>query len=245
MKSSTAKRPEMQAARETLTRGHWFGRLPCALQDALLDSARIRDYLAGEIVSCEDQPISALRAVLEGQIAVTRQIGDETYLFHIGGPGFWFGELAALSEIPTTVTFTARAKLKVLAVPKSDLEQLLSRHPAWYQPFIQLLVQRESVIMRAMAQAMTLSPKDRLRTRLADIADLWRTDGSEGKFVELAISKGELAAMVGVTRQYVGRFLRSLEEDGLIELSFRSIRIIDVRGLRGDTRATGFRPESA
>jgi CRP/FNR family cyclic AMP-dependent transcriptional regulator len=224
----------------TLRKGAWFQDIPEPLQRSLVDTANVRDFQAGAMISGEGQPATALWAVLDGQVSVTRQIGDEIYLYHIGGQGFWFGELAALTDMPKTVTFTARTKVVAAAIPKSQLDSLLASEPAWHQPFLRLVVQRQSILMRAMAQSMALSPVERLRIRLADLADLRRMDGFDGDVVDVAISQRELAAMIGVTRQYVGRFLRSLDDEGLIEVSFRSIRIVDSERLRGATRPTGF-----
>ena len=218
-----------------LRKGAWFGTLPEAMQHGLVDAAKLHKYPAGAIISEEGQEVSALRVVLEGQISVSRRVGYEAYLFHIGGPGFWFGELGMLGNIPGAVSMTARTATRVIAIAKAGLNELLEREPLFYRPFCELLVQRNAVLMRSMAQGLVLSPKESLRERLADIADLWRVDGYEGDHVELAVSQDELAAMVGVTRQYVGQFLRALGDEGLIDIGFRSVRILDSKGLRDVT----------
>lgn len=233
-------RSEKNSEATALKKGAWFGSLHESLQNTLVENARTNDYAAGTVISGEDRTDAAMRAVLAGQVSVTRQVGsDKNFLFHIGGPGFWFGELALFAKTAPVVTVTARVQSRILTVSKNKLRQMLRQEPAYYECFMELMANRQALLMRALAQGVTLSPEECLRIKLADIADLWRRDGFDGEFVDLVISRSELAAMVGVTRQYVGQFLQLLENERLIEIGFRSIRIRDSAGLRGSSRSTG------
>ncbi len=56
---------------------------------------------------------------------------------------------------------------------------------------------------------------------------------------ELDISQADLAQMVGTSRQTVNALLQRIEAEGLIEVKFRKIRILDVERLRGSRRKSG------
>ena len=64
-----------------------------------------------------------------------------------------------------------------------------------------------------------------------------RRRGREGEIrLEGPITQGELAAMVGSTRQSVNKLLGYLTDDGLIRLDGDAIVVLDLAGLRRAAR---------
>ena len=223
-----------------LKRGAWFGSLPNDLQSKLIDQSVIRTYDAKEVISHEDRPARGLHAILQGQISVSRRIGtDKNFLFHIGGPGFWCGELGVLINTPTAVTFTARTKTRTLFLSHAKFERIVAGEPSYIRPFAEVIGQRFMIALRHLALSASLPAEDYLRLRLAELVSMWREDGVVDDVIEVALSQSDLASMVGVSRQAVNRFLQNLEAEGLIETSFRSIRILEPVKLRNDIQSAG------
>jgi CRP-like cAMP-binding protein len=223
-----------------LGRSAWFGSLPGEVQDCILDNAMLRMVKSGQCILDEDDPPVGLFCVLAGQVAVTRRIGSEAeFFYHLGGPGFWFGESGLLSNGVALVTVTARTETRMLVVTAGRFEQILDSHPGYYRWLAALLVRRYAIIMRLMAQRQGLSHEEFLRIRLADFRDLLLQEGATAERVELALTQTDLAHAIGASRQTVNALLRTLESAGLIETGFRSITVLDPAGLRGSHRKTG------
>jgi CRP-like cAMP-binding protein len=64
------------------------------------------------------------------------------------------------------------------------------------------------------------------------LAELFNTELYPGTATTLQISQEEIAFLAGVSRQLANRALRRLEDEKLLQVSYGSIRIINVEALR-------------
>ena len=223
-----------------LGQGAWFKALPPDLKSLILGNSVLRTFKAGEVISAEDQRQSGLWGLLEGQVAVTRRVADaREFFFHLGGPGFWFGEAGLLSNKAALVTVTARTAARALFLPAAKFDQIVEKQVVYYRCFVELQATRYALMLRHVAQSGGLTPDNYLRIRLADISDLIHADGADSEHVELTLSQTDVANMIGTSRQTVNKLLKQMEREGLIKVSFRKITILKPNALRGGHRKTG------
>ena len=233
---------DQQSAHALLRNGKWFGGLPEELQSLILDNSMVRLAEQNQVLITEDTRPTGMFALLEGQVAITRQIGDrDDFFIYLGGPGFWFGEYALLGDAVTQITATARTKIRALFLPASSFKQIVEAEPRFYRSFALLVLGRYAIVMRNFGQSNSLSPEEYLRIRLADLSDMTHSEQISDGVVELALSQTDLAAMIGSSRQTINMLLKKLASEGLIETAFRKIRILDPSRLRGDRRNTGLK----
>lgn len=219
-------------AQAILCRNAWFGGLSPELQSLILERSIIKEIEKGEVISKEDEQPTGLFAVLEGQVAITRRTGDDSsFFYYLGGPGFWFGELAPLADVTTVVTATARSPAQIVFLPITQFQNIIANDPQYYRCFAQLALTRAALVMRTLSEASGLSPIECLRNRLSDVAALFHQDGSDGP-IELALSQSDIAQMIGSSRQTVNALLQDLDRDGLIKVGFGKITINDRIGLK-------------
>jgi CRP/FNR family cyclic AMP-dependent transcriptional regulator len=226
-------REELGRLRDLLTQGRWFGGLPGELQLLILGRSRVRDYAKGQVITLEGQATTGLRAVLEGQVRMVRQagVGDEG-LVYVGEQGFWFGEYAVLMDAPEVlVSVIARTKTRILFLPKAEFEGIVREEPRYFRDFARLALARLAVFLKAYVQASSLTPETRLRGQLALLTQLKIEERSVQGPVDLPLSQADLAAIVGVSRQTINPMLGTLAEQGVIELGFRRIRVLQPRAL--------------
>jgi CRP/FNR family cyclic AMP-dependent transcriptional regulator len=235
---------QQQAIGAFLRQGAWFGNLPPALQERILARAAVRSFAKGQVIQLEDSHSLGLLAVLEGQVSLLRHVSDdEPVLIHVGGPGFWFGEVGVLLEGSTLVTAVAQSAMRALVLPKVEFERIVADEPRYYPAFARLALERLRILMRYLAETIRLSPDYRLRLRLADLAETQRSQTTaDGAGVVLYLSQSELAGIIGLSRQKLSGRLRRLQDEGWIELGPRRIRVLNPSGLRA-TAADGFAPE--
>jgi CRP-like cAMP-binding protein len=235
---------QQQSIARLLRQGTWFGGLPKALQDRILSRAVVRSFAKGQIVQLEERESAGLIAVLEGQVSVLRHVSDdEPALIHVGGPGFWFGEVGVLLGEPTLVTAVAQRPLRALILSKGEFDRIIADEPRHYAAFARIALERYGILLRYLAETLRLSPDFRLRLRLADLADIRRSQTSAaGQAVELDLSQSELAGLIGLSRQKLSGRLRRLRDEGWVELGPRRIRVLNPSGLRA-TAAHGLAQE--
>lgn len=211
-----------------LRRNRWFAELPEELQLLIVHRSIVRRGAKKHVAMHEDSAPEGMYAVLRGQVALTRQINDDqTFFYYLGGPGFWFGDTAALTKLRTLVSVTARTELEYLFLPIDKIDAILEARPLFYRHFAKLPLERSYVMIRSLAQAHTLAPEASLRARLADVCDLIGLDGLDGAEIELSMSQTDLAQMIGCSRQTMNGLLQDLEKQGLIKMGFRKVTVLD------------------
>ena len=142
------------------------------------------------------------------------------------GPGEFFGYLPLLDHTTHPDSAVAVDDAELVYIPKDDFTQLLLRNPAVGQQFIRLLAGRVSE-RESQLLAMAYSS---IRRRVADtLLHLHAQAGPEGN---IQLSRDDLAAMVGTAPESLIRTLSEFKADGLVELTPKSIRVLEPEKLR-------------
>ena len=210
-----------------LKAGRWFGGLPAALQDLIIERSVRRSYRKGELIVREGKPPKAMHAVLAGKVRVTRQVGEEReeMLIQLGGPGFWFGDYAVFAGVNSIGSILADTTVTTLALTVREFERIVREEPGYFRAFADLLFERYADLFRYLGESHGLAPEEWLRTRLIDLAAVMRRDNPAVDAGVITLSQAELAAMMGVSRQTLSTLLGRLEARGIISVGFRSIRV--------------------
>lgn len=143
-----------------------------------------------------------------------------------------FAELAVLTGRPAAVTMIARTPARTLCLPRRAFDETADQDPRFYRAVVQLAMGRYALALRHVSESHRLSAEGRLCAMLADRAETRRWDRPDEKPVRLNLSQDELARLVGLSRQTLNGVLQKLQKERLVELSFRSIRVLDLAGLR-------------
>ena len=232
------------AAVALLRKGAWFGSLPPDLQATILQRAVLRSYSRGQVIIQEGEAPKGLFAVLEGAVRGVCQVGDaEEVLIHVGEAGLWFGVYGLLSGALSIGSVIADAATRVLMLPIAEFDRVVEEEPRHYRHFAALALQHYALLYRYVAEGHGLPREDLLCRRLADLAEFRRRDNPIEGPVSLTVSQADLATMIGVARQTVNTLLARLETHGLIEVGFRTIRIVDEAKLRKGCRAASLGTE--
>ncbi|MBB1636028.1 CarD family transcriptional regulator [Cupriavidus sp. UME77] len=221
--------------RRVLAADAWFGNLPDMLQRKIIEYGTVRSFSKRALISAQESSPKAMCAVLEGRVRVTRMLADgEESLYHVGNPGFWFGPLALMTNEKTTTAVIADTDARLLVLSRAQFERIVNEDPAAYRYFALLIAQRYAGVLRYISDTKLMAPEARVRARLAELLLLQRPLVPQGGPVTLKVSQVDLAAMIGVSRQTLNELLKQLEKRGLIEIAFRSIRVMDPERLRDE-----------
>ena len=213
---------------DLLKQGNWFGGLPPALQEQILERSVTRSYDKGQFLIHEGAPARAMHAVLEGKVRVTRLVGDgREMLIHIGESGSWLGDYAVLARAKSVGSIVADTPVRALLLSTTEFERIVRDEPRHFRCFAELLFARYADLFRYLGEAQGLAPEDWLRVRLLDLVATRRLDNPKADPRIIAVSQAELATMVGVSRQTLSSLLLRLQERQLVKIGFRSIRVLE------------------
>jgi CRP/FNR family transcriptional regulator len=145
--------------------------------------------------------------------------------------GDFLGEAVVLTEGRYPFSAEAARDTTVRVFDRADVWRGLERSPAAARYFIGLLA-RKCVLLSGRVESLGLRT---VRQRLAEY--LVRNCAGCPGVVELSVTKGELARLLGTVAETLSRTLKQLQEDGLIEVRGRTILVADCPGLRAEIEA--------
>jgi len=219
---------DLEPFRQQLMDGHWFGGLPAALQDLIVRRSTFCTYRKGEVIVREGDATKGMFCVLKGRVRAVRNTKNDTeVLLDVGRVGYWFAVYGMLADAPSIGSVIADSAVVALNLPKSEFELIVNEEPRYYPHFAKLLIDQFALVFRYLGEVQGLAPEDWLLTRLKELVTTRQSEHVQNADIsEIRVSQADLATMIGVSRQTLSGLLARLQERGLVEVAFRSIRIV-------------------
>ena len=223
---------------EILAKVPIFSGLPEEERERLGRLLRPRRYARGEVIFLEGDQGTALCLIAEGRIRIqlTGTDGREVVIT-VYGPGEIFGEMALLDGEPRSADAIAQDAARVFWLQREDFAAFLDSHPRAAMTMLASLSRRLRHTTRVVQDATFRDVPARLARVLLDLAVRNGQPIAQGIRIETRSTQGELAAMVGASRETVNRALRGFEQRGLIGWESNRIMILQPDLLRA--RAEG------
>jgi CRP-like cAMP-binding protein len=209
---------EQRAIVDLLGKSALFGSLADADRAAIAARMRRVDFDPDQMIFSRGDPGREIYLVLEGRIRLSILSSDGRELsFAHAGPGNIFGEIATLDGGERTAGATAISRVQAMALPQRAMMELIENNPKVGLAAIRFLCTR----LRETDQRLEAIALHRIEVRLARLmlsALKLQSPGAAGKNValDLGMSQGELALLIGASRPKVNIALTMLEDMGAI-----------------------------
>ncbi len=228
-------------ARDALAACRLFAGVDERTLDLLSAALRSRRFRRDEVIFHVDDPGDSLFIVASGSVKImlTADDGTEPAILTTIGPGGFFGELALLDGAPRSATAVAMDSVETLALRRDAFDRLVDSEVGLRRALLGSLAHE---IRRLTAQVEDLHFLD-LPGRLAH--HLLRQLGDNGEDQRPATTEvrlpwpytqGELAGMIGGSRQSVNRLLADFVAQGLLRFEGDDLVIADPRRLAAAAR---------
>jgi CRP/FNR family transcriptional regulator, cyclic AMP receptor protein len=215
-----------------------LGRVPLFSELSSEDVERIsrvavpRSYPKGVRVFHEGDRSDACYIVRSGDLRVTREHPDgRAIALATLGPGDIFGELAMLDGEARSASVEALSDCELLALPASDVRQLLRGSSEITVKLVIALTRRlreaNERISRQSFQTVPSRVAGVLSQLIAEEAPLEGRDG-----VTVRMTQADLAQLAGTSRESVSRFLAVLERAGVVRVGRGRVTVLEPRRLR-------------
>jgi CRP/FNR family cyclic AMP-dependent transcriptional regulator len=196
---------------------------------------RVRRFRRGETVFHVGDPGDALFIVMAGSIKITlpADTGEEAILATLR-PGDFFGELALLDGAPRSATAVAIEPTETYVLSRDGFRDLIASEPHMREALLATLAAEVRRLTNHVEELHFLDITGRLASRLVRLASESGSSRLADGSVRLAgpLTQGDLAAMIGCTRQSVNKLLGLFGDDGLIRLERDRIVVVDLDGLK-------------
>ncbi|MFT5698069.1 MAG: CRP-like cAMP-binding protein [Desulforhopalus sp.] len=206
-----------------------FDGLPTEQIDALAEIAVIKNYGKGENIFFEGDNGIGFYVVGEGRVKISKvSFAGKEHILHIFGGGEPFGEVPVFNGRPFPATAEALVKTKAIFFPRDKFVLLVEANPSLALNMLAVLSFR---LRKFATQIENLSLKE-VPARLASYLVYLSEEQGNLDFVELDISKGQLASLLGTIPETLSRIFSKMNDEGLIEVNGKRITLLDPEGLR-------------
>ena len=125
---------------------------------------------------------------------------------------------------------TAVSSTTLVQIPQKQFDEIVTKEPKVVRNFSTLLCSNFRFNSFFHDDVLMQPPLIRLANLLSLLVQVDFKQGHK-KDIVLEISQGQLASMIGLSRQTTNRLLQHLKEKNLIELQYGAIIVLDVPGL--------------
>ncbi len=212
--------------------------LPAGLDPAEMEQVdqvvkQRRRIKRGEYLYRSGAPLESLFAVRSGFLksCVVYEDGREQVTgFHMMGEVVG---LDAISQEKHTCDTIALEDTELCEIPFSRLEELTRDIPPLQRHFHRIMsreIVRDHGVMLLLG---SMRAEERLATFLINLSQRFATRGYSAQEFHLRMTREEIGSYLGLTLETISRIFSRFQDEGLIEVNNRHIRMRDVERLRG------------
>ena len=224
-------------AKALLQRIGWLSQMPEPFRHRLLDRCRLLRVEGGHRIYGLDDPPGGIYGVAAGSVAMSMAPQERgPYFGHLMGPGSWFGLAAAMHKQSRAVGMTATRASTLLLLPMAEFDALVAEDPSSWRFFTAMALMNAATAMAAADDLLIRNAARRCTATLLRLAGLRPATGLTPPLPGIDVTQEELAHLSNLSRNATGLLLRDLEKRGLIELAYKSIRILNAPALQNEVR---------
>lgn len=218
---------------EILSRTKLFGGVPRPVLEAVAAAMQEIAFDASQLIFSRGDPGTALYLVRDGRVRLSILTAEGRELsFSHAVTGDVFGEIAVLDGSSRSANATALGSVKLLSLSAAACHRLIEQHPPLARAVIRFLCVRLRDVSDHLEDIALLPIEARLARYLLDRLEREAGKGASRASLELGISQGELALLLGATRPKVNAALMTLEDQGAISRKGSALEC--ERGILGD-----------
>jgi len=185
-------------------------------------------FASGQVIFTEGDKADGFYIVASGRVKIYKLSPEgKEQILHVFGPGEPFAEVAMFSGGTLPAHAEAIKESKVIFIPRTAFVALIQQDPSIAMNMLGTLSIR---LKRFTSLIEDLSLKE-VPQRLAAYLLYLERERKDSKHVELAISKGQLASLLGTIPETLSRILRKMNARGFIAAKGRMIELRDKKTL--------------
>ena len=212
-----------------------FADLDEAELEALATLLRHRRYGKGEVIFREGDAGASLFIIEEGRVklAICSPEGNEVIL-DVLEPRDFFGELALLDGGPRSADAVALDACSLHGLQRPDFIRFLGQHPEATARLLATMSHRLRRTTNQLHDVAFLDVPSRLARVLLKLAqDATDALGAHEAFAAtpFRLTQGQIAALVGTTRESVNKWLGFYERHGLIRREEGAVTVLEPKQL--------------
>jgi CRP/FNR family transcriptional regulator len=198
---------------------------------ALEPLCRMRRYEKGEVIFQEAEPAERIHFVVDGRVKIVKATGPRDLILEILGPGEPVGAVAAFERRAFPASAVAIEDSVILSIPEREFFQLLESRPEMTRQVIGGLTMRLMMMNKRLAD-MTGSVEVRAARLFLTLHERLGVPRDGEVFIPLALSRQELADLLGTTLETTIRLMSRWQKENLVRTERDGFLVPNAQALR-------------
>jgi CRP/FNR family transcriptional regulator, dissimilatory nitrate respiration regulator len=205
-----------------------FHGLPGEQLEQIVTSMTDQTFDRGQTVLSEGEAARGFFVLVAGRVKIFKLSPDgKEQILHIVGPGESFGEVPMFAEGHFPANAETIEKSRIFFFPRAAFLDLIQRDPSLAMNMLAELSRRLRQLTRLVEE---LSLKE-VPGRLAAYLLYLNSGSSSADEVELDITKGQLASLLGTIPETLSRILGKMSSQGVISVHGRKVKLLDRKAI--------------
>lgn len=200
-------------------------------REAVAPLCRLRGYDKGETIFLEGDSADRIHFVVLGRVKIVKAAGGRDVILEILGPGEPVGAVAVFERRPFPAGAVTLEPSSILSIPEREFFALLENRPQMMRHLLAGLTYRLMMVNKRLAD-MTGSAEYRAARLFLTLADRVGETKERGVFIPLALSRQEIADLIGTTLETAIRLMSRWQKEGLVLTEKSGFEIPDAKVLR-------------
>ena len=203
--------------------------------------ASLRDCSKGDAIWSAGDAADTLHLVVSGRVKIVRHGTGGDVILEIFGRGESVGAVAVYNRIPYPASAFAMEPSAILCLPAAEWFDLLERHPDLSRDLILELTRLNMSLARKVEEMRGQRVEVRIAKLFLGLAERTGRETPEGTEIPVALSRQEVAELVGTTVESAIRTLSRWNRERLLVTGERRFLVPSCEKLRAgaDGRAEG------
>ncbi len=187
-----------------------------------------KPFARGRTIFSEGDPGSGFYVAISGRVKIFKLSADgKEQILHIFGPGEPFGEVPVFEGRKFPAHAVALEESVCLYFPRPAFTDLIKNNPSLALTMLGVLSRRLRTFTVLVDNLSLKEVPGRLAAHLLYLSEI--KDGTDS--LDLDISKGQLAALLGTIPETLSRILGRMVKQGFIESAGARVKLLDREGL--------------
>ncbi|HUP50755.1 MAG TPA: Crp/Fnr family transcriptional regulator [Thermoanaerobaculia bacterium] len=184
-------------------------------REALAPLCRIRGFDKGEVIFHEGDPADRIHFVHVGRVKIVKSAAGRDVILEILGPGEPVGAVAVFERRPFPAGAVTLEPTAIVSIPEREFFALLENRPEMMRMLLAGLTYRLMMVNKRIAD-MTGSAEHRAARLFLTLADRVGLPAGEGVRIPLALSRQEIADLIGTTPETAIRLMSRWQKDEIV-----------------------------
>lgn len=196
----------------------------------MIDNVLIeRGFARGENIFNEGAGSSGFYIIMKGRVKVYKLSSEgKEQILHIAGSRELLGAVSAFAGTPYPAHADAMEKTRALFFPRKEFLALIRKEPSIVMNMMANLAMRLQHFTRMIEDLSLKEVPGRLAAYLLYLSER----SADSEMIDIDISKGQLASLLGTIPETLSRILRKMSEKKIIKVSGRRIILLKKSALQ-------------